>query len=118
MPDLTRTAPWALVLCAALTGCKNTKEDQLHNVARDWSLVIRDSQVIPVYPLTEDLRPGDIFLVETPLQEKKQYEGDGYLRLDQHLYRLHAAQLMRKSGIQPGIHRSMIDCEAMSWRHA
>ena len=45
--------------------------------------------MIPVYPLTEDLRPGDIFLVETPLQEIKQYEGDGYLRLDQHLQRLH-----------------------------
>lgn len=94
MPDLTRTAPWALVLCAALAGCTTTKEDQLQNVARDWALVIRASQVIPVYPLTEDLRPGDIFLVETPLQEKTQYEGDGFLRLDQHLERLHDLDYM------------------------
>ncbi|MFB3066270.1 MAG: hypothetical protein ACE10D_07110, partial [Planctomycetota bacterium] len=113
MPDLTRTAPWALVLCAVLAGCTTTKEDQLQNVARDWALVIRASQVIPVYPLTEDLRPGDIFLVETPLQEKKQYEGNGFLRLDQHLHRLHGLDFydfyqgshgIKDASVKPPIH--------------
>jgi len=89
MPKHSRIGSWGLLLCATLLGCPTTKEEQLQNVAKDWSLVIRASQVIPVYPLTEDLRPGDIFLVETPLQEAEQYKGKGYLRLDQHLARLH-----------------------------
>jgi hypothetical protein len=43
-----------------------------------------------VYPLTEDVQPGDIFLVTTPIgQEAAQYTRRGFLPLDQHLGRLH-----------------------------
>jgi hypothetical protein len=36
--------------------------------ACDWSMVIRASQIMAVYPLTEDLVPGDVFLVQTPIE--------------------------------------------------
>ena len=42
-----------------------------------------------MYPLTEDLKPGDVFLVTTPIQRQaEQYEQRGFLPLDQHLVRL------------------------------
>ena len=45
--------------------------------------------MIPVYPLTEDLRPGDVFLVQTPIKDQvKQYEADGFLPMDQMVARL------------------------------
>jgi hypothetical protein len=72
-------------------GCNTTKSQskQLARVAKDWSMVIRASQVIPVYPLTEDLQPGDIFLVQTPEEDQiKVYEKKGFLPLDQLLCRL------------------------------
>src|SRR4051812_41615507 len=59
-----------LLAAAMLTGCATQKMsgDQLARIAKDWSLSIRASQVIPVYPLTEDLQPGDVFLVQTPIK--------------------------------------------------
>jgi hypothetical protein len=73
-----------LVLC--LAGCRSLdrrRDDQLARVARDWCLTIRASQVLPVYPLTEDLQVGDVFLVATPLsQEVHDLEADGFLPLD------------------------------------
>jgi hypothetical protein len=30
-------------------------------------MTIRASQVVPVYPLTEDLQPGEVFLVQLPV---------------------------------------------------
>ena len=42
-------------------------------------MTIRGSQVIPVYPLTEDLQPGDIFLVQVPIdQQQKLYEEERF----------------------------------------
>ena len=75
---------------ALLSACATTlRNDELEKVAKDWSLVIRASQVIPVYPLSEDLRPGDVLLVSTPLEEQVQvYRDKGFLPLDQHLVRL------------------------------
>ncbi len=71
------------------TSCATTKENQLESVAKDWSKVVRASQVIPVYPLTEDLQPGDVFLVTTPVQDQvKIYERRGFLPLDQPVTRL------------------------------
>jgi len=81
----------AIVLAACAVGCPTNKmaKKELASVAKDWMTMIRASQVIPVYPLTEDLQPGDIFLVETPMQEQhKEWKKEGYLRLDQHFGRL------------------------------
>ncbi len=78
------------LLLAAFPGCSSyLKRKQLEAVAKDWSMVVRASQVIPVYPLTEDLQPGDLFLVLTPIPEQAdEYSRRGFLPLDQHLARL------------------------------
>jgi hypothetical protein len=76
-------------LLAALTGCITSKQSQLEHVAKDWCLTIRASQVIPVYPLTEDVQPGDIFLVQVPIdKEQEEYEKNGFLPLDNHIARI------------------------------
>lgn len=80
-----------IVLAIAGAGCSSTggKRRQLEEVARDWCRVLRASQVIPVYPLTEDLQPGDLFLVQMPVDRQQEaYERKGFLPLDNHLARL------------------------------
>lgn len=79
----------ATALLATLAAACNSTQDQLEAVARDWCLTIRASQVIPVYPLTEDLQPGDVFLVNLPQSEQHElYEDRGFLGLDHMLTRL------------------------------
>ena len=80
----------ACTLFTTLSGCGASKrEQQLHRVAKDWSETIRASQVIPVYPLTEDLRPGYVFLVRTSIAEQAvEWKRRGYLSLDDHRVRL------------------------------
>lgn len=74
-----------------LTGCmEQDKRQQLEKVAKDWCTTIRASQVIPVYPLTEDIQPGDVFLVRTPIQKQAdEYKDKGFLPLDQRITRFH-----------------------------
>ncbi len=79
----------ALTAALLLTGCPANPTNDLTKVAKDWSLTIRASQVIPVYPLSEDVVPGDVFLVQTPISEQaKVYEDSGFLALDQLVTRL------------------------------
>lgn len=86
-------AQGSLVLAAVsalLAGCGMSRNDQLEAVARDWCMTIRASQIIPVYPLTEDVQPGDIYLVQVPVdQQQSLYKRRGFLALDNHLARLH-----------------------------
>ncbi len=87
-----------LLLLIALSGCATQKMsgDQLARVAKDWSLSIRASQIIPVYPLTEDLQPGDVFLVQTPVEEQvKVYLAKGFLPLENLVTRLSPAGYAR-----------------------
>jgi hypothetical protein len=80
-----------LVLLFALQGsaCTLNRANQLERVAKDWCLTIRASQVLPVYPLSEDVQPGDTFLVQTPLSQQTEiYEEKGFLPLDQLVVRL------------------------------
>ena len=67
---------FAAIVCIGLSGCDTTGTNgkQLAHVAKDWSLVVRASQIIPVYPLTEDLLPGDVFLVQSPIEDSGQAE--------------------------------------------
>ncbi|MCC6679128.1 MAG: hypothetical protein IT436_18540, partial [Phycisphaerales bacterium] len=77
---------WGLLAggCAEQTGRR-----QLERVAKDWCEAVRASQVIPVYPLTEDLRPGDVFMVQTPIQDQTRiYRERGFLTLDDLRHRL------------------------------
>ena len=89
MDARVRWIAWVLAGSTALAACRTSKGQQLERVAKDWSMVIRASQVIPVYPLTEDLLPGDVFLVTTPVQDQVRiYEQRGFLPLDQPVTRL------------------------------
>lgn len=76
--------------CLVATGCaQKQRREQLERVAKDWCETIRASQVIPVYPLTEDLRPGDVFLVQRPVgRQQEEWKTGGYLTLDDHRVRL------------------------------
>jgi len=77
------------VLAVKMTGCAMNRADQLKQVAKDWCMTIRASQVLPVYPPSEDIQPGDIFLVQTPLSKQAEiYEDKGFLALDQLVTRL------------------------------
>jgi hypothetical protein len=84
-----RLIVWILVALAA-SGCARAVSDrELQRVARDWSMVIRASQILPVYPLTEDLQPGDIFLVQVTVDEQaRTYRERGFLPLDNLIHRL------------------------------
>src|SRR5260370_25526629 len=79
----------AMLIATLLGGCCTGKQTQLEKAAKDWCATIRASQVIPVYPLTEDIQPGDIFLVQVPVDKQQRvFEQKGYLPLDNHLDRL------------------------------
>jgi hypothetical protein len=78
-----------LCLVSCRTAVEHGKVRELAAVAKDWCLTIRASQVLPVYPLTEDLQVGDMFLVSAPLEEEvHDLEQDGFLPLDNVIARL------------------------------
>jgi hypothetical protein len=82
------------LLALALSGCSlfhttKAKTTELANVAKDWCLSIRASQVLCVYPLSEDVQVGDIYLVNTSIENQvKQYQANGFLPFDMLLTRL------------------------------
>jgi hypothetical protein len=77
-----------LFLVLFYTGCASSKTE-VEKAAKDWCMTVRGSQVIPVYPLTEDIQPGDIFLVQVPVDKQQLlYEQHGFLALDNHLGRM------------------------------
>jgi hypothetical protein len=88
---LKKTAVPILVILAIVwicSGCASAGR-QVQRAAKDWCMTIRGSQVIPVYPLTEDIQPGDIFLVQVPIdKQQKLYKHNGFLALDNHLDRM------------------------------
>jgi len=91
MPLDRRCRILSALACASIAaGCGMSKQAQLEAVAKDWCMTIRASQVIPVYPLTADIQPGDIFLVQTTIDRQQEiYKQRGFLPLDNHLARLH-----------------------------
>jgi hypothetical protein len=89
---LRRLALGALVLLFTAGCATQLRNRELERVAKDWSMVVRASQVIPVYPLTEDLQPGDIFLVQVPVDEQEKiYQERGFLPFDNLIHRLNPA---------------------------
>lgn len=97
-------------------GCaKQLRNRELSNVAKDWSLVVRASQVIPVYPLTEDLQPGDVLLVSDPIDDQvKIYKKRGFLPLDQHMVRLYPKEYCQFYDSRYGIDNDL--CPAKKWQ--
>lgn len=83
--------PLCVAVCAAaLTGCSSAAYDrEMEKVAKRWCTTIRASQVIPVYPLTEDIQPGDVFIVDRTTDDQATlYNERGFLPLDKHTARL------------------------------
>ncbi len=80
----------AAVLCLSCRSLDHAREEELARVAKDWCLTIRASQVMPVYPLTEDLQVGDLLLVSTPIEEEVHLlEKSGFLPMENVVARLH-----------------------------
>ena len=74
------------VLLLTLTislGCANEPfGHKIQSAIKDWCLVIQANQIIPVYPLMEDLRPGAVYLIELPIDAQAQlYKQRGFLPL-------------------------------------
>ncbi len=88
-PNAFRGAAGLLALSAALAGgglggCGTAaRRAALEDTTRDWFATLRAAQVLPVSPLTEDLVPGDVFLVTVPMQRQHElYEREGRVPLD------------------------------------
>jgi hypothetical protein len=72
------------VAALLLAGCVSEKHE-LENVNKDWNKIIRASHIYPIYPLTEDLQPGDVFIAHEDIEDTSPWTGKGYLKLD-HLF--------------------------------
>lgn len=82
-----------MAACVGLAGCgemaMRQKERQMELVARDWAMTIRASQVIPVYPLSQDIQPGDVFVVnQTVAEQSGTFRDRGFMPTDLRICRL------------------------------
>lgn len=92
-PPRQLTLPLIVLLLCTSACSSYQRRKQLQRVARDWCETIRASQIIPVYPPTADLFPGDLFLVERTIADQhEEYEERGFLALPYHLSRLKLMQ--------------------------
>lgn len=70
-----RSAAWVLAagcsigLLTQMTGCVSTPRGA---AAREWSLTLREMQIVPVFPPREDVYVGDVYAVDQ--DELKQFE--------------------------------------------
>ena len=64
----------------------------MENINKDWNRLIRASHIYPIYPLTEDLEPGDIFFVPTGIEDVSAWDTSGYIKLDHQIGRLYPAK--------------------------
>lgn len=84
------------IIAASLTisGCAyNTPQNSLEKVAKDWSMTVRASQVMPLYPLEEDLRPGDLYVITRSIDsEIETWKEKGFLPLVNRYDRLKPAE--------------------------
>jgi hypothetical protein len=98
LPDLAGARSSHVTMCVLLVatlvavapGCASTmKRRELESVARDWSYTIRASQVMPVFPPSADVQPGDLFVVQMPVdQQEDVYDDLGFLPLGNLLARI------------------------------
>lgn len=82
---------FGLSLALLLSGCTASSQarKRAEQVAKGWCETIRASQVIPVYPMTQDVVVGDVFLVQTPIANQASlYKAKGFLPLDDFQVRL------------------------------
>jgi len=77
-----------------VSGC-HTEQEDLTGVNKEWDKVIRASHIYPIYPLTEDLIPGDIFWVSKRINDSSQWNQPGYLALDRMIARIEVTNYTR-----------------------
>lgn len=59
------------------------RQRNMERAVRDWCLTIRSVGIVPLYPLREDVEPGKMFVVTTPIEQLKRYwNGKGYLPIE------------------------------------
>ena len=51
-----------VVLLTSCSSIRSSQHEQYHNIARQWMLTLRSHQMIPAYPMTSQLQPGDILI--------------------------------------------------------
>ena len=77
---------WLAACVLILAGCataNRTARDQSQMVAKNWFKVIRGAQVFPLNPLREDIKPGDIYIVNQTIEtQSNALQKEGYLPLD------------------------------------
>ncbi len=71
-----------------LGGCASTSQ-QLQSVNKDWDQLIRASHIYPIYPPTQDIQPGDIFLTTYDMEDASVWSSGGYMKLDHQIARLY-----------------------------
>jgi len=73
----------ACVFTFSLASCAHKPpQKELERVAKDWSMTVRASQVMPIYPLEEDIRPGDVYLITNSIEsEIESWNRRGFLPL-------------------------------------
>src|SRR5215469_14098099 len=85
---MIRATQLLLSSCILLfVGCKAT-DSQLQQVNKNWNKLVRANHIYPVYPLSQDIQPGDIFLVSQDIEDLTVWDSDGYLKLDRLIGRL------------------------------
>jgi len=82
------------VLGVGIVGC-SSENTQLENVNKDWNRIIRASHIYPVYPLTEDLAPGDLYFVSAQIEDLATWNTPGYIKLDHLVGRLYPTNYSR-----------------------
>lgn len=98
-----------LAALIGLTSCSTSYETkkQLGSINKDWDLIIRASHIYPVYPLSQDVLPGDIYLVQDTIDDTQSWSQPGYLPLDHLVARLYpAGYLAFYTNAWPGITNS------------
>lgn len=94
---MSKTKLHIVFLCAlvlSLTSCTTwPPQKELERVAKDWSMTIRAGQVMPIYPLEEDIRPGDVYLSTNSIDsEIESWKRRGFLPLVNRYARIPIAQ--------------------------
>lgn len=83
----TLKALLAVTSLTLLAGCYTRHE--LTAINKDWNKLIRASHIYPIYPLTQDIQPGDMFLTDTGIEDTGVWDKAGYVRFDHHVARLY-----------------------------
>lgn len=83
MPKKILTLTLLAANSIAMTACQSKPpQQQLEQVAKDWSMTVRAAQVMPIYPLEQYILPGDLYLSHKSVDaEIETWKEKGFLPL-------------------------------------